>query len=57
MKPYGEAFIQEQLYMPQSIRSYPFPTDAYVGDMKRVLLCRERVSFSILLVCYTPFSS
>lgn len=30
MKPYGEAFIQEQLYMPQSILNFPFPTEAYV---------------------------
>lgn len=30
MKPYGEAFIQEQLYMPQSILNFPFPTGAYV---------------------------
>ena len=31
MKPYGEAFIQEQLYMPQSITNFPFPTNAYVS--------------------------
>ena len=31
MKPYGEAFIQEQDYMPQTTTTYPFPTLAYVG--------------------------
>ena len=31
MKPYGEAFIAEQNYLPQDIISYSFPTDAYVG--------------------------
>ena len=31
MKPYGEAFIQEQDYMPQTTTTYPFPTMAYVG--------------------------
>lgn len=31
IKPYGEAFIQEQLYMPQSMSSFPFPTEAYVS--------------------------
>lgn len=30
MRPYGEAFIQEQDYIPQTIKSVPFPTDAYV---------------------------
>ena len=34
MKPYGEAFIREQDYMPQSVKSVPFPTDAYVSDHK-----------------------
>lgn len=33
MKPYGEAFIQEQLYMPQSITNFPFPTNAYVSGV------------------------
>lgn len=32
MKPYGEAFIREQDYIPQSVRSVPFPTDAYVRN-------------------------
>ena len=33
MKPYGEAFIQEQLYMPQTITNAPFPTNAYVSQV------------------------
>ena len=32
MRPYGEAFIREQDYVPQSVKSVPFPTDAYVSD-------------------------
>lgn len=30
MKPYGLRFIQEQFYVPHTITSVPFPTDAYV---------------------------
>lgn len=33
MKPYGEAFISEQLFVPQRMTSVPFPTEAYVGGV------------------------
>ena len=38
MKPYGEAFISEQLFVPQRMTSVPFPTEAYVGG---VMSCDE----------------
>lgn len=31
MKPFGLQFIQEQFFVPQTVTSVPFPTDAYVG--------------------------
>ena len=34
MKPYGLQFIQEQFYLPHTITSVPFPTDAYVEREK-----------------------
>ena len=46
MKPYGEAFIREQDYMPQSVKSVPFPTDAY----------RESEFFDLIGMLY-PISS
>ena len=33
MKPYGEAFIREQLFVPQKYTNVPFPTEAYVSAM------------------------
>lgn len=47
MKPYGLQFIQEQLYLPHTITSVPFPTDAYVEREKRGVRNREKASFSI----------
>ena len=38
MKPYGEAFISEQLFVPQRMTNVPFPTEAYVGG---VMSCDE----------------
>lgn len=35
MKPYGVQFIQEQFYVPQTVTSVPFPTDAYVETERR----------------------
>ena len=43
MKPYGEAFIQEQDYMPQTTTTYPFPTMAYVGLRNGLHVARKRV--------------
>lgn len=33
MKPYGKAFIREQLFVPQKYTNVPFPTEAYVSAM------------------------
>ena len=33
MKPYGKAFIREQLFVPQKYTNVPFPTEAYVNAM------------------------
>lgn len=47
MKPYGLQFIQEQFYLPHTITSVPFPTDAYVREKRKGVRRREKASFSI----------
>lgn len=47
MKPYGLQFIQEQFYLPYTITSVPFPTDAYVREKRRGVRRREKASSSI----------
>ena len=44
MKPYGEAFISEQLFVPQRMTSVPFPTEAYVGSV----MCCDVMSCDVL---------
>lgn len=54
MKPYGEAFIQEQDYMPQTTTTYPFPTMAYVGLRNGLHVARKRV-FDMIGMLYPIF--